>query len=610
MTKRFSGVFIIFLFSHLIFCFSCWAQELPVFTAEEVVITASGREESLEKSLSSVIVLKAEELKKQGFNYLSEALGSLSGADLKTSGLLGSLETLSLRGSRSEQVLVLLDGQRLNSSQNGVFDFSGIALDNLERIEIVKTPLSALYGADALGGVIHLISKKPQKKKIQLSFLAGGFGQKKYQFGYEEQINKIGYGLNYDFVDSSGFRPNSDFHGKNLSFNMNLPENFLGAGFRYRYKNNDLGVPGSLVYPNSTARQNDENHLFSLEANFPELFNFKNTFHFSYNNAAQKYTDILWQAAPSFHKNRNLNFDWTASGEVFEKQILTGGFSYLKNSITSSDVGEHLRNALALYGQDEWPLTSQWGIFAGGRLERFSIFGKVFSPRFGFKYQVNDQTTLKTSWSRGFRTPTFNELYWPQSSWAGGNPNLKPEEGEMYDLEISSRPGWGIWKISGFLGKTFNLINWAADNHYVWRPQNLAQVDRRGAEASVELPLLEWLKIVANFSWQNVTEITSGREVTYTPHYKFNAGLNLKNPADSLGANLNFGYTGWRYAENNEYSARTLPAYLITNLNGYFKSGNWTLRLGLENLFDIQYEEIADYPAPGRNAWVSIGVEF
>ena len=584
------------------------ADEPSIFLADEVVITASGYEELLEKSATSVTVLKVEKLKKQGLNYLSQALAQVGGTDLKSYGSLGAQATISLRGSRSEQVLVLLDGQKINSSQNGTFDFGAIPLDDLERIEVIKFPLSALYGADALGGVVNLISRKPQKRKGEVNFLAGSFRERKYQLDYCDSSGVVGYKVNLNLLDSDGFRKNSDFHGKNYSFKFDLPKNFLGASASYFYQKSNRGVPGSLVYPSETARQNDEGNLFSLGTDFSFLGGIENKTNFYFNQYQQDYSDPVWFSF-SEHKNKNYGVDYLSNFSLFENQTFLACLSYRQESVLSSDVGEHSRNNAAVIVQDDIELLENLGMIFSSRFERFSTFGKIFTPRIGARWRSSPDLNFKASRIQGFRAPTFNELYWPESFWAGGNPNLKPEVGEAYDFELCWHPELGEIKLGGFTGKTFNLINWAADAVGVWRPQNLAAVNRDGLELGIIVPC-GFGEFTSNFSWHNVTDISTRREVTYQPHYKANVGVHLKNKGETFGAYFGWRYVGWRYATNTDFSQRILPSYQLVDLKVYIKLDSWILRAGIDNIFDEQYQEIADYPAAGRSFWASTGVEF
>jgi len=244
-----------------------FAFDLPHFEGQEVVVTALRMPVLSDKSPWKTTVLTSDEFKTTLYQTLTDA----AGADVRATGYLGSSATARLRGGTSQQVLVLKDGMRVASPLLGLTDFNDWLLSDIEKIEIVKAPLSSIYGSDATGGVINIISKNPDKdeKKINLSY--GTYNTRNYEVLLGGNFNQIGILTSLNEIKSDGFRENSAYkaYGINHKFifgdKLHIDINYYDA---------DKGVPGvptssSDPYSASTPgdRQKDKNLFFNLRFN-------------------------------------------------------------------------------------------------------------------------------------------------------------------------------------------------------------------------------------------------------------------------------------------------------------------------------------------------------
>lgn len=178
----------------------------------EVAVTATKTEKELRDVTQSVTVVTAAEIRKSGATTAAEVLRTVTGVAITGHGTRGSLETLSIRGAGYSQVLVLLDGVRMNSPRDSGVDLSAIpvALDDIERIEIVRGPSSALYGSDALGGVVNIITKKPASEVSRIRGAAGSHGYDSLQLNASSRKGSGYYSMTGTRETSDGYRLNSD----------------------------------------------------------------------------------------------------------------------------------------------------------------------------------------------------------------------------------------------------------------------------------------------------------------------------------------------------------------------------------------------------------------
>ncbi len=255
---------------------AAWALFLPAANVsaadeniqiKEVVVTATRTEKEQKDVTQSVTVITAEDIKKSGATTAAEVIERTSGVELNDYGTRGSLNNISIRGASFQQVLVLLDGRRMNSSSAGGFDMSNlpVLIDEIDRIEIVRGASSALYGTDAVGGVVNIITKTTTTAETSVTGEAGSHGYQSVAVANANKMGKFSYALSAGKEKSDGFRTNSD-----------LDKTITGAKFGYElsqdsslemsadYLEKQIGVPGSEQFPSPLAQEWDRNTGASL----------------------------------------------------------------------------------------------------------------------------------------------------------------------------------------------------------------------------------------------------------------------------------------------------------------------------------------------------------
>ena len=620
-------------------------------TFSEVVITAT-RNEALVTSISvATEVLTTAKLAESNAKNVGEALSSIGGTLIKSYGALGSLESISLRGSTDSQVLILIDGQRLNNAQQASVDMSTIPIDMIERIEVVKGGHAALYGSDAVGGVINIITKSMAKKNL-LNYRANGtFGS----FSTRVYDTSVGQGIgNFDyFVSYNRTQSNGDFeytNKKGIKTNLVNADTksdniFLKAGYSFydhsrlsafhKYRESNNGSPGSVDYPNLTARNKIINNHTSLTYEGltfgPFAFNL-NTYlmkdeHFYINPEAYGGIEV------SKYNSQALGALLQVFTDINEYGLLSYGYEFRQDDLQSKRfvkdieapfIGNHLRNVHSFYFQDDWSYNVDqfWKltVVPAVRLDSYpeAGIGSQFSPKVGITLSHNDEWrgSIRGNIGRVFRAPTYNDLYWPEDTWTVGNPNLRPEKGITYDFGfIAQFISMGSWSIEAtyFASKLDDLILWASTTTK-WMPTNVSKASITGIESKITWRGFDNLiKIQGSYTNMDAkdnsdNQTTSGKYLIYRPKDKFDLLFNLNYNIASL--NLFYSYVGKRFHDANNKTE--LDSYSLINANVGLSPNifgvNFNLRLEVNNLVNKELQVVKGNPVPGREIRFSIGL--
>jgi len=620
-------------------------------TFSEVVITAT-RNEALVTSISvATEVLTTAKLAESNAKNVGEALSSIGGSLIKSYGALGSLESISLRGSTDSQVLVLIDGQRLNNAQQASVDMSTIPIDLIERIEVVKGGHAALYGSDAVGGVINIITKSMAKKNL-LNYRANGtfgsfstrvydasVGQGIGNFDYFASYNRTQSDGNFEYMNKKGIKTNlinADTKSDNIFLKAGysfFDHSRLSAFHKYRESNN--GSPGSVDYPNLTARNKIINNHTSLTYEGltfgPFAFNL-NTYlmkdeHFYINPEAYGGIEV------SMYNSQALGALLQVFTDLNEYGLLSYGYEFRQDDLQSKRlvkdieipfIGSHLRNVHSFYFQNDWSynVDQLWKltVVPAVRLDSYpeSGIGSQFSPKVGITLSHNDEWrgSIRGNIGRVFRAPTYNDLYWPEDTWTVGNPNLRPEKGITYDFGfIAQFVTMGSWSIEAtyFASKLEDLILWASTTAK-WTPTNVAKASITGIESKITWRGFDnALKIQGSYTYMSAKDdsenlTTSGKYLIYRPKDKFDFLFNINYGIASL--NLFYDYVGKRFhdadnkIEMDSYSLINANIGLTPNLFGV----NFNFRLEVNNLGDKELQIIKGSPVPGREIRFSVGL--
>lgn len=605
----------------------------------EVVLTATRSPHLLTDVPASIEVLTTKELDQRNAQNVGEALGSVGGIFVKNYGDLGAIKTVSLRGSSEGQVLVLLDGQKLNMAQGGWVDFSHIPLDVIEKIEIVRGGHSALYGADAVGGVINIITKRVGNREGfsgAAKSTLGSFGTQTYQLQGAQRIREFCYLFSYNRMESKGNYEYKDDSGNQVTRqNNHLQWNdlFLKLGYDVskkshlnlftQYHRSDQGDPGPVSWPSRKARKIEYKTIYQLNFNssindrlYVKLHSYINQFNQRYKNPE------VFEA--SRHKNNSYGFGLQNRSLIGRWNVLTTGIEYRRDRVESTDIACRKREIHSVFLQDEatiepifLPKLNKVLLIPAVRYDSYSDVGSEVSPKIGFVFSWIGRGTLslRGNISRSFRVPTFNDLYWPEDSWAAGNQNLSPEYGSNYDggLIFQYPSTQGLWggELTYFVNDLENLIIWAPRADGKWIPQNMEKSFTKGLETKfLWSGFQDLVNIEMSYTYMTAKNNSpnsphKGKFLIYRPQSKvdLNYGLEYK----ILQLNVCYSYVGKRFiTEDNRGS---LPGYGLINLNlGLVLPLGMKAKLEVNNTLNKSFSVLENYPVPGRELRLALSI--
>ena len=634
-------------------CGAVAAQETPQLN--DIVVTASGFEQQISSAPASISVISREELERGHYQNVTDALRDVPGVVVTGGGAGDNGNDISIRGMPSQYTLILVDGRPQNSRESRPNGSAGFEQDWLpplqaiERIEVVRGPMSTLYGSDAIGGVINVITRKVADTwhgNIQLDTVL----QEDSASGDSRQAN---FYLSGPLVaDRLGLQ----LYGRTSERDEDDIEN--------GYEEKSLQ---SLTARLSLAAS--DNHDFTAEAGITE----------------QDRRSLVGRSAPAegcrggctdsigeytnshvalTHSGR---FDWGTSETFVQRErsenqsrdieitnttaktsvviplgmhMLTVGASWEEESLedgTTNQISDRTaveNSQWALFMEDEWMLTNAWALTGGLRLDDDDNYGSHLSPRLYSVWNMTPEWTLKGGVSTGYRSPNLREITpdWGQVSRGGnvyGNPDLEPETSLNKEIALLYGNDAGLNgsltlfhndfedKITRIACPT-DICN-AGPNQFGSDPTYRVNIDdavTQGVEASLSAPLSDTLALTASYTFTDSEQKSgeyAGEPLTQLPRHQVSATLDWDvNARLSQWAKVSYRGEESQPTTGPSQSAIVAPSYTFVDAGiGYQLNDSTTVNAGIYNLFDerITYDEYG-YVDDGRRVWLGLNVAF
>ena len=641
--KHFS-LLICFLFSiNLSYSQESLQDSNMIYPQREVIVTATRSTISPSDAPSPVDILDCQTISNMNGSTVADVLKYSGSIFLNDNGGNALLKTASIRGSSSQHLLVLVNGNRFNSLQNGLAYLNLLPLNDVQQIEIVHGGNSALYGADALGGVMNIITRQASKTiQSRTEATAGSFGYQKYLiegggrtnlfgmiagYAYEKSKDDYEYHFRRDSnTDTIMRRQNSDISSRQLYTHANLiTDEQSSVNLSVKYLKANFGVPGSTSFMSSSARQSDEDVNISvnyLDKHFEDIqISVLSGMHYE----MMKYSDTNpYYPINSHYRNIFLNLNPQVTIKMSNTQRFIIGGELSNGRLWSNDFDNKIRRAQSsLYLSSESNYSFNRTIFnkisyyQTIRYDRFSDVGFAVTPKAGLNVRITETGDLRfrSSFGQDYRMPSFNDLYYRGFS----NPGLKQERSTSFDagfLSKASLYGNHRAELTYFhLNTTDRIIL----NQTTYIPENIGKAISNGIELRYDGQFLDdMLAFGINYSFTDAkkknrdyaTDSTYNKQLISVPKEVFNLLVSVSYSA--LTFNLNFSSIGKRFTRmDNEAS---LPSYNLVNANIVLRPvfGRMTFLLKGEanNIFNKDYQVIKDYPIPGRNYRITIGIEY
>jgi vitamin B12 transporter len=629
----------------LLFLFWLSFSRLPVAEPQEptlppVFVTSTRTETPLQQVTTSASVITAKDIQDQQAETVLEALRNVPGLDVVQSGSRGAATSVFIRGSESDHVLVLIDGVEVNSTTLGAFNFAHLTTDNVERIEILRGAGGTLYGSQAIGGVINIITKKGQGPLEAGLSLEGGNGSTHRQtLSLRGGAGKLGYSFSAGRIESQGFHSVNDDY-RNLAASARLDyqvtEDASLKGI-FHFVKTDLGLFNNNNFasqPDPNAREATTQYLGKLEWEQKIFENWDYRISGSMFKEHIKDSDDVdactFFGFPCDSRTRDRFRPRIDTGEFqtnyrFEEwSTTTFGVEYKRRSAsTSGGIDKAIRN-LGYYLQEQFQFLDRRLIMIPGiRLDDNQSFGTAWTPSFSAAYLFRETgTKLKGGYAKGFKAPTLNELFFPPGFGcpAFGNPNLGPERSwelnaGVEQTVLSERVKLGV---TYFHREVQDLIEGRpipGNPFGCFRAENVGRARFDGVEWSLDIKLLTSLTVNANYTYLDWD--TADGKLRRRPRHRGNVNLNYLY--DNLNVNLSANVVGSRddFRAASPFGDIRKPGYGIFDLASYYSLPwkvpgvkNLTLFGKIENLFNKKYEEVDGFRARPLNFLLGVRATF
>ncbi|MCX5667067.1 MAG: TonB-dependent receptor [Candidatus Omnitrophica bacterium] len=577
---------------------------------EKIVVTPS-RITSPFGTGRSVTTLNAGNMQSSAYDALQDIIGNLGGLDIRRRSHEGVQSDINIRGTTFEQNTLLIDGISMNDPQTGHYtmDLPLTSFDK-EKVEILKGPASSLYGANSFGGVINVITKKPEDKKLIVS--AAG-GQSDYFSGgisLSHPLSALKNRFSIEWNRAISYIPDSEFDIINLSESSALSTDYGDYDFFFGYSNKKYGA--NTFYSNLYPREEE-----STDTRFFKLAGkaVSGSLRFEPKIYLRRHYDkfSLDKNRPGWQTNYSTNYTYGAGlGFIMEDPFMdvAYGFELSEDRIFSTNMQKHDRGKTGLYAEIMPHIFDLLYINAGIRQDTFSDFETEYSPSVNAKYALFDFLSARASIGRSFRMPTFTDLYYRDAGNIG-NENLSSESSWTYEAGLNYRSELVNCSVGYFRRNSRDTIDWtrmSASNP--WRVSNIGTIDANGAEASIEITPR---KIESSFPidrfFLDYTAIDSYRKHDYLSKYA------LDYLKQQISAGIDYSLFGFKNSWVLNYKKRvgdTDSSVVVDTklIKEIIKKENLAFEAFLEitNLFDEDYSEQSGIPMPGR--WIKSGVRL
>ena len=589
---------------------------------DTLVVTANRTANELRNVGSSITVITAEDIANRQAFSVADVLRSAPGVDVVQTGGLGQPTSVFIRGAASDQTLVLIDGMEVNdpSSTGNGFNFSNLMVDNIERIEILRGPQSPLYGSNAIGGVINIITKTGQgETKGYLDAQGGSFGTFRIGGGISGGDGIVDYNISASHLEQDGFSAadealpgNSEDDGyKNTTVSASLGVKPLdNLDFKGQIRFVEDAVEGDNCggpFCDNLFADTKNKHLAAGLKGHLVLFEgfWDQTLNLGYNHDNRIFRDPTPGSFFPFSEFQGNRFkvDWQNDLYIHETNTLTFGIEHEEDWITTNTIAQQSQQTTGYYMQDQIRLWDRSITTAGIRLDDNNRFGGQITWRVTQLIAIDEiGMRLKGSYGTGFKAPSLFQLFGPPIPpfppfFPGsnvGNPALKPERSQGWDAGVEQ----AFWDERILIGASYfynsfdSLINFTFGRGF----QNIDSARTNGVETFIEFQPIDSLTLKGTYTYLHSRDDATRDRLFRRPTHKgsFNANYRFLEAAD---VNLNVVLVGDRDFNDFMQAVRQeVAGYVVVNLAaGYQINSHLKVFARVDNLFDQEYQEVLGY---------------
>lgn len=620
--------------------------ETDILHLHEVVITGTRTPKLVKDSPVLTRVITARDIQKLNpANFRSLLEAELPGLEFTSN---ANVPNINLQGLDGNYVLFLLDGERIAGETRNNIDYDLLNPNNIERVEIVKGALSTLYGSNAMGGVINIITHK-NARRLNLNARAGSHGEQQYALNAgirHKKLSSYTSGLwktsrNYILEDrayleriypdkvvtDAVLRKKEVEGGKALNLEQKLSYRFSDRlttevkGTYLQRERFNAGAEGTVMH--------NLYHSYNALVRNSFQLNLKNRLDLSYNfstyNKFNFYHRIDLKEKDYTHRLHNLRL--ISNNQLTSRQMLTSGLEYLSESLSTYmfQTGENLSaDSYTLYTQHDYTPTTRLNLLTGMRWDKHSNYGGNLSPSFSARYTLSEPISLRASYAWGFRSPSLKELY---TNWDHlgmfqiiGNPDLKPEKSRTLSFTADYTRGKMYGSVNVFrhhIREKMSLL-WNAANDTVYY-FNADRLVLKGIELNTAFIPLKGGKVQVGYTFTHDGRKTDHQNVSYTrPHtlvFKadYTWGKDHHRTVVSLNGKYLSGTSVYTEDQSGEFYFIRYPGYSIWRVQASRSYRDYlTLSAGIDNIWNYTPEVNSFYSSgsSGRTFFVTLNMDL
>jgi len=584
------------------------ARATSTFT-DEITVTATGSEEPTSDVPVDVTVIERDEIEDSGVDTLADILRRVPGLTVVRSGAEGAVTSLFTRGTESDHTLMVFDGVRLNSPYFGGFDWSQLPVAGLDRIEVARGPFSALWGGDAIGGVVNVVPRRADDGlDVELAAEGGQNAWRRLSGTVSWSDDRFDVlATTFDRDGDAGIA-NSDFSTTHVMVNAGWS---WSDGDRVAVLAQDLDAGAGIPFldpltPSPNRRQRSRQRLVAVPV-------------------AWRVTDRWDLRLTASHVDRELAFSdpddpfgftsSTTDAVTDELRVVSShrvgahrvgwGAEWRSDEVTDrSNFGPNLSGAdqqvRSAWVQDSWS-TGRLDLLVGVRWDDTVTWGSEVSPRLHLGVDLGSGVELRAGWGEAYRPPAVGELYFPFS----GDPDLEPEVSRSWEVGLGWLPASGTsrWQLTAFDTRVDDLIEYDFARLAF---ANVTSATMRGVEASVEAVLDEGLRSMVAATWLDTSD-DEGLPLLRRPEWSGSWTV-TGTVAPSWRGDLSIVWVGSRDdVDPTTFERVRLDDHITVHVSVAVAVASGTeLTVRVVNLLDRDYQEVAGYPAPGRRVMAGL----
>ena len=569
---------------------------------DEVIVSSPRIELSMGQQSRSVITITAKEIAESGANTLIDVLSDVAGIELRSRGAQDVQSDIYIRGGGFDQVLLLIDGIKVDNPQTGHHTLNAILpIEMIERVEILKGAAGRVYGQNAFSGAINIVTKTPSTEDLKVTLSGGSFDYQKAALFATDQRESSSHTLYAETISSDGYRYNTDYYNQNYLWKSSWKTDQEPIELLASFNNRRFGANGFYASPTFTDQfEATQSSLLGLTTSINGNWHIKPKLYWK--RGQDEF--ILFKNDPSIYRNMHITNKLGAEVNATKKHALgtTGiGFELAHVSIRSNNLGEHARTLAHGYLEHRF-VSNRWDVTPGFSVSHYTDQDTFFYPGIDIGFQINGDSRLFFNSGYTYRIPTYTDLYYNDPTTVG-NESLIPEK--ALSTELGFRHRQNNWKlsISLFQRDAKNYIDYVVlAGEERWQATNIDQILSQGGELDVVLNSNSH-KFSVGYAYlkDDVDGVSSALS-----RYAINSRKHHLSTRWTLRWNsLITSSISYRYAEQDSGYH-----YNVVDANMAVVKGRVKLSLSAHNILNADYTEQNLVPMPKGHALLSLQYQF